>query len=528
MGNLERRLGALSPAVLTRLVRGIEKEGLRARENACLAQTPHPAALGSAMTHPRITTDFSESQLELITGVHGSADDCVTEIREIHQVVCRHLGDEVMWGSSMPCRLPPSDDDIPLGYYGDSNLGRAKTVYRMGLAYRYGRRMQTISGIHYNFSLPEDAWASLAEADRHTGPAHTHRNDAYFSLIRNFRRHSWLLLYLFGASPALERSFVAGREHGLQPLGTETLHLPYATSLRMGPLGYQSDAQAALAVSYNGLSGYARSLHEALTVPFPHYQSIGVHEDGQYRQLSDTLLQIENEFYGTIRPKRRIHPGERPLRALGERGVEYIEVRCMDIDPFMAVGIDAPTMRTLDIFLLHCLLQDSPRDTPAEIAVNSRNQHLAAQRGRDPSMRLQRDEGEISLPDWGRMLLDECEPIASALDAGHGTNEYGQALASARAALADPASTPSARVLDEIVGRHADSFIDFGLEKSLAHRLALRALPLPEPMRAQYDEMAAVSIAEQRQIESRDTIDFETYRLGYLAQDLLGGEQLRG
>ena len=424
MGNLEKRLAALPPGVLASLVRGIEKEGLRACPDATLAQTPHPAALGSALTHDFITTDFSESQLELITGVHPNADACVAQITEIHQFVCRHLGDEVMWGTSMPCRLPVSDDGIPLGRYGESNVGLAKTVYRMGLSYRYGRRMQTISGIHYNFSLPDDAWAPLREADGWLGPDWAHRNDAYFALIRNFRRHSWLLLYLFGASPALERSFVSGREHGLQPLGDETLHLPYATSLRMGPLGYQSDAQASLAVSYNGLAGYARSLHRALSEPFPRYQSIGVRDGGHYRQLADTLLQIENEFYGSIRPKRVIRSGERPLHALRDRGVEYVEVRCMDLDPFQPVGIDAATMRLLDLFLLHCLLSDSPPDTPAEIAALGRNQHRCAERGREPGLKLERNGSWVVLDEWAGELLQELQPLARHLDGVFGGDGY--------------------------------------------------------------------------------------------------------
>ena len=198
------RLHSLTPSVLAGLRRGVEKESLRVRPDGMLATTPHPAQLGSALTHPRVTTDFSESQLELITGVHGSAEACLDELTEIHQVVYRAIGDELLWCASMPCRLP-ADDAIPIGRYGTSNVGRAKSVYRMGLSHRYGRRMQTISGIHYNFSLP----APLS-------------NDAYFALIRNFRRHSWLLLYLFGASPAVCASFVAGRAHELERLSEDT------------------------------------------------------------------------------------------------------------------------------------------------------------------------------------------------------------------------------------------------------------------------------------------------------------------
>src|SRR4051812_21150799 len=319
----QQRLNALPRTVLAGLQRGIEKESLRVGRDGRLALTPHPEQLGSALTHPFITTDFCESQLELITGVHDSVEACIREITEIHQAVYRAMGDELLWVASMPCNLP-GDAAIPIGRYGSSNVGRAKSVYRTGLGHRYGRRMQTISGIHYNFSLPTRL-----------------TNDDYFGLIRNFRRQSWLLLYLFGASPAVCSTFVEGRQHQLQPLGDGTLHLPHATSLRMGRLGYQSEAQSSLAVSYNSLHTYAASLQEALTKSYPAYEAIGIRDGDEYRQLSTTMLQIENEFYGTIRPKRPIRSGERALHALRERGVEYVEVRLMDLDPFVAVGINA-------------------------------------------------------------------------------------------------------------------------------------------------------------------------------------------
>ncbi|HNY47557.1 MAG TPA: glutamate--cysteine ligase, partial [Casimicrobium sp.] len=369
MSTLQQRINALPPTRLQGIRRGVEKESLRALPTGGLALTPHPKALGSALTHPRITTDFSESQVELITGVHADVEACLAELTEIHQFTYRTMrdaGDEMLWVSSMPCGLP-TDETIPLGRYGSSNVGRAKSVYRMGLGHRYGRRMQTISGIHYNWSLPGVS------------------NEEYFSLIRNFRRHAFLLMTLFGASPAVCSTFVAGRQHELQSLTKNTMYMPYGTSLRMGRLGYQSDAQASLAVSYNSLEGYGASLQDALTRPYPAYEAIGIkNPGGDYNQLGTTLLQIENEFYGTIRPKRVIKPGERPLHALRERGVEYVEVRLMDLDPFVAVGITAATMRFIDVFLLHCLLADSPPDTPAEIAALARNQHRTAASGREP------------------------------------------------------------------------------------------------------------------------------------------------
>lgn len=504
------RLRAIAPA-LAALRRGVEKESLRVRPDGRLALTPHPSALGAALTHPHVTTDFSESQLELITGVHESAGACLGELRDLHQFVYRQIGDELLWSSSMPCLLP-DETSIPIARYGSSNVGRAKSVYRTGLSNRYGRRMQMISGVHYNFSLPDDVWPIAGLGDP---------NHGYFALIRNFRRHVWLLLYLFGASPAVCASFVAGRQHQLIELTRETLHLPHATSLRMGRLGYLSQAQDALCVSYNDLESYAASLSDALTHPYPPYEAIGIRDGDDYRQLAPTLLQIENEFYSMVRPKRVIRSGERPLHALRERGVQYVEVRAMDLDPFSPIGIAPPTAAFLDVFLLHCLLAGSPRDTPEEIRANAANNHLVAARGREPGLRLARDGAQTPLGDWATQLLDSCVPIAEAVDAARGGGEHSEAIAAARAAIGDPDSLPSARVLNEIRERHDGSYVRFVLEHSRRHRNDLLELALPAASEKRLTDLAQTSLERQRAIEAADAVPFETYRQRYLAPESL-------
>ena len=507
MNKLRSRLEALTADQLRNISRGIEKESLRVNADGGFARTPHPAALGAPLTHPHITTDFSESQVELVTGVHASVENCLEELQQIHQVTYHALtqgADEMLWVSSMPCALPP-DEVIPLGFYGSSNVARAKSVYRMGLGHRYGRRMQTISGIHYNWSLP-----GLS-------------SDDYFSLIRNFRRHAFLLLVLFGASPAVCSSFVDGRPHELKALSQDTMYLPHATSLRMGRLGYQSEAQASLAVSYNSLEGYGASLEGALTQPYPAYEAIGVRNPGgDYNQLATTLLQIENEFYGTIRPKRVIRPGERPLHALRERGVEYVEVRLMDLDPFEPIGLNADTARFLDLFLLHCLLEDSPPDSPDEIAAVKNNQHLTAARGREPGLLLQRLGQPVTLADWAADIVGQLEPVAAAMDAQDGGRAYADALAAARAALAAPHTLPSARVLSAMRAEHADSFSAFVSARSLDTRARLLALPYSADLKARFDQLAAASVAEQKRIEASDQVPFEDYRREYTSPERLG------
>ncbi|MBN8510728.1 MAG: glutamate--cysteine ligase [Burkholderiales bacterium] len=507
MAGLKERLHALPAAALQGMRRGIEKESLRVQPGGRLALTPHPAALGSALTHPHVTTDYSESQLELITGAFADIDACLAELTEVHQFVYRTLasaGDEMLWVGSMPCGLP-ADENIPIGSYGTSNVARAKSVYRMGLGHRYGRRMQTISGIHYNWSLP-----GLGSHE-------------YFALIRNFRRHSFLLLLLFGASPAVCSTFVAGREHGLQPLAGGTLYLPHATSLRMGDLGYRSEAQSRLAVSYNGLDSYAASLHDALTRPYPPYEAIGIRNlGGEYNQLATSLLQIENEFYGTIRPKRVIFPGERPLHALRERGVEYVEVRCMDLDPFVAVGIEPATMRFLDLFLLHCLLSDSPPDTPAEIAALGRNQQRTAARGREPGLKLERGRQEVGLLDWAAEIVEQCAPLADALDAALGGRAYREAHRAALAGLAAVDTLPSARVLATMRADFDGSYVRFMRAQSQATRERLLALPWSTEQQRRFEALAAASTAEQQRIEAADEVPFEVFRQEYLSPQRLG------
>jgi glutamate--cysteine ligase len=318
-------------------------------------------------------------------------------------------------------------------------------------------------------------------------------------------------------------SFVAGREHGLETLRGNTLYLPHATSLRMGRLGYQSDAQASLAVSYNSLDGYGRSLQRALTEPYPAYEAIGIRNPGgEYNQLATSLLQIENEFYGTIRPKRAIFPGERPLHALRERGVEYVEVRCMDLDPFVPVGIESATMRFIDLFLLHCLLSDSPPDTPEEIAALGRNQQRVAARGREPGLTLERGAGELPLVEWAGRIVGEMELLANAMDVALGGGRYRDAWASASRVLREPDQLPSARMLAMMGTDFEGSYLRFTRAQAEQTRNLLLALPWSGAQQQRFEAMARESVQEQLRIEAADTMPFEIYRQQYLAPRRLG------
>lgn len=517
---LQQRLALLSRAetlpLLRQLRRGIEKESLRVDRDGFLAQTPHPRALGSTLTHPLITTDYSEALLEFITLVSADIDQTLEQMDLIHRFVYANLYDENLWAASMPCWLG-DDYGIPVAQYGSANVARMKTIYRVGLGWRYGRRMQTISGIHYNFSLPEALWPVLC-GNQPTAQALQERvTGAYFGLIRNFRRYSWLLIYLFGVSPALCESFLAGRRHQLQTLIDGTLYQPFGTSLRMGDLGYQSNAQENLKICYNRLDSYIDTLKHAILDPHPEYERIGVLVDGEYRQLSTGLLQIENEFYSPIRPKRVARQGETALSALATRGVEYVEVRCIDVNPYLPVGIDAQLMRFLDAFLLFCLLSESPQGDPAGIAELKQNMKMVVNEGRRPGLHLQRDGAAIGLRQWAEELLLGIAPISELLDRAHGTRAYGDSLGVQRAKVADPELTPSARFLRDLRAQNA-GYAEFMMQRSARLGDGFRGRPLPPALLAQFVEMAERSLRAQAELEGSDTMAFDTYLHQYFQQ----------
>ncbi len=351
----EKRLAAIAQAGPETVVdgrRGIEKESLRIDKSGQLAKTPHPAALGSALTNQYITTDFSEALLEFITPAYRTTWEAIQFLCDIHQFAYARLGDELMWTTSMPCRLP-AESEIPLARYGSSNVGQMKTIYRRGLGYRYGRNMQTIAGAHFNYSMPESFWPVYAEIQESCAADDAFRSTNYLRLVRNFRRFGWLALYLFGASPAMCRSFDTGSDLKLARLGDDTWYEPFATSLRMSDIGYSNRNQARINISLNTLDAYIRDLGAAMHTPEPEYQDIGIIVDGAYRQLNANLLQIENEYYSPIRPKRVARSGERPTAALQRGGIEYVEIRSLDLSVDDPAGINQNTMRFMEAFLLY-------------------------------------------------------------------------------------------------------------------------------------------------------------------------------
>lgn len=519
LATLEHQLDLLARRgcanLLTRTLQGIEKEGLRVRPDGQIAQTPHPQGLGSALTHKYITTDYSEALLEFITPVHESPEAALAFLSDLHAFSWQQLGDEQLWCASMPCEIA-GEDAIPIADYGSSNVGQLKHVYRQGLKYRYGKMMQTIAGIHYNFSLPEAFWPQWQAMCENHDSLQEFRSASYFRLIRNFRRYSWLLLYLFGASPALSASFMAGRSHQLATLNANTLYLPWATSLRMSDLGYSNKAQASLQICFNHLDSYADSLQQAIHTSHPAYESIGVKVDGEYRQLNTNVLQIENEYYSDIRPKRVTQSGEKPVHALIKRGVEYIEVRNTDINPLLPLGMDLDQARFLNAFLISCLLGQADDLDEAECHMVAENHSRIVNRGREPGLQLLTPAGEVSREALGYQVLDKVAKTAALLDDAQGTDHYRRSVSLQRAKLEDSALTPSAQVL-KALRESGMGYSKWVLAISSEHRANIEPLIEPAVKQSLLDE-ANRSLAEQTELEQAEQPPFDQFLADYVAR----------
>jgi glutamate--cysteine ligase len=521
LDNLQQRIAKLSQpkniGKLKGIRRGIEKESLRIDQKGRLAQTDHTKSLGSKLTSPSITTDYSEALLEFITPALVSPDQALAHLDDVHRFTYSQIEAELLWTSSMPCLLP-ADNDIRLADYGTSNIAKMKTIYREGLGNRYGRGMQTIAGIHYNFSMPDSFWEYWHQEQQSSASLQDFKTESYFALIRNFHRYSWLLLYLFGASPALCQTFLHDKQHNLQTLHDGTLYQPYATSLRMGDLGYQSDAQENLLVCYNYLSTYIESLHEAITAPHSDYQAIGLKDaKGNYKQLNTALLQIENEFYSTIRPKRTIASGEAALNALLDRGIEYIEVRALDLNPYLPLGLDKTQMRFLDTFLTFCLLEPSPLFDLEECTNNKENLAITVTQGRDPNLTLTATSGSINLRQWAADITQQMKPVADLLDLTFDTEEHNSALDSQQQKVNDSSLTPSEQILDTLIAEKI-SFHHFSMKQAENHAKHFGSRPLDEVTQQQFVAEAKYSWQQQSDIEANDSENFDTFLAAYYRQ----------
>lgn len=501
---------------------GLEKESLRVSPEGGISQTPHPVALGSPLTNPLITTDFSEALAELITPPCDSVAEVIQSFDDIQNFVYRHLDNEILWATSMPC-VVAGETDIPLARYGSSNAAQMKTVYRRGLGLRYGRAMQVIAGVHFNYSFSEKFWQQYQQLLNNNDNLQDFISEQYMGLVRNLLRFGWLVPYLFGASPSVCKSFLNGKRTLLQEFNSNTYYEPYATSLRLGDIGYQNNKEdlAGIKACYDSLDAYIESMQCAINTPYAGYEEIGVKVNGEYQQLNANILQIENEYYSSVRPKQILQKNEKPSTALKKRGVAYVELRSLDVNAFDPHGINSEQLYFLEVFMLFCLLQSSPKLTESEINAIDENLLLVAHQGRKPGLDLQRNnlqgEEKISLQDWASELCNKMKGVANLLDNANYCENYFSSVKSQIASVFDPDLTPSARMLDNM-NEHDEGFFHYAQRMSKHHYQYYKNHPLAENKVQYFEKMASESLDRQKQIEAEDSMNFDEYLENYFKE----------
>ncbi|BAF62016.1 glutamate--cysteine ligase [Candidatus Vesicomyidisocius calyptogenae] len=516
---LKEKIQRLKPfdTLLKGNLMGLEKEGLRVSRKGGISQVPHPYALGCALTHPNITTDFSESLLELVTPPLSGAVEMLSFLENTQYYLYHHLPkDQNFWPTSMPCVIR-GETTIPIAQYGTSNQGKLKTIYRQGLANRYGSVMQTIAGIHFNYSFSNKFWQQYKRLFAPTEVLRSFIDNGYMGLIRNIVRYGWIIPYLFGASPAVCKSFLKGyHTHSLVEFNDSTLYEPYATSLRMGNIGYQNLAEdeAGVKANYNSLSHYINSLKVGMQTSCSEYEMIGVKRHGKYQQLNTNILQIENEYYASVRPKPLLESNKNSLNTLSNSGIGYVELRSIDINPLLSLGIDKPQIHFLEAFMLFCLLEPSCAISTSEQFGIDTNDQLVAHEGRKPKLMLMYKGKQISRQEWGSDIITKMEWCTALLSENHQVSVRDIACR-----INNPDLTPSAITLSQMKRRN-QGFFDYTNSLSKKYRGDFLFNKINKKHFDYLDHQAKVSCQKQLQIEASDLVDFDTFLNEYFIKYL--------
>lgn len=441
---------------------GIERESPRVLLTGDLALTAHPKALGDKLENPNITTDFSESQIELITNPYPDVEETYQALKALHLEVEKALENEYLWPMSMPPRLP-EEEDIPIAKFNASTEGRKRTIYRKGLALRYGKKMQMICGLHYNFAFGE---AIMDYLFHHYGQNRTKReftDEIYFAVARNFLKYRWLLIYLFGASPVFHSSY--------KPI--PDIDLEAATSLRVSPFGYGNTFQKGNLVTYNTLAQYTEDVRRLLTTKCEEFAKLGIYRGDEQVQLNDHILQDEGELYSFVRFKQSPQNGETQIMALEKRGVKYMEVRILDINPFDSAGISMEQLYFMQIFMLYCLFESSEFFSEEILEKADRNHQAVALYGRKKNLILKDYENHrITLQDWAEVIFEKLKIIAIYMDKAGCNQKYETVIHHEYEKIKDISKLPSSKICEGIKEYEGD-YLKFGMARAIQNKITM-------------------------------------------------------
>ena len=477
--------------------KGIEKENLRVDKNGKLSQKSTPKEFGSALTHSYITKDFAEAMSELVTPPYSSLSDLFGFLKNLHSYSYRCLKSESFWVASMPGDSI-EDMSIQIAQFGKSNKAKLKETYRKGLRLRYGEKMQMISGMHFNYSFHPKVWQQL-------GAGFNKKNAVLFGVARNFLRYQWLLTYLLGASPIADKKIpIANRYY-------QSKEFTFATSLRQ--VGYRNKEN--VSVSYNNLEEYLLDLSKITNKKEASFEKIGLKNGENYLQLNGNRIQIENEFYAPIRPKSEQIDSKRPLFCLQKNGVDYFELRCLDLQPLSPLGLEIEQACFLELMFLFCLLLPSPPLEKLEWQELNYNQEIVCLRGRAAKLLLQRNGKKQPLKSWGEEIFACLKEFIDFLANTKGAGFYGTALLQQQKILEDPAKTPAARILAEMEEKNL-SYHSYILEKSEEHKSYFLKQPLKKEFLELMLQKKKSSLQETAAIEKKDKISFAEFLKDYL------------
>lgn len=499
------------PKILESIFRGIERETLRIKKNGNFSQNKHPFSIGSPLTHQWITTDFSENLLEFITPKSNKIDDVLSFLKDLHCFVASKIKNERLWPFSIPYCYD-IQTNIQIAEYGCSNMGKIKNIYRRGLKNRYGDLINTVSGVHYNFSLPIKFWENYRKTNGKNNNV-DYVSAGYLNLIRNYYRFGWIIPYLFGASPAVSSFFLKNKnqKYEFKKNQENIFYLPWATSLRLSNIRSTNQKIIDLNIMFNDLESYLQSLKNAIEKPSEEFINIGLKDKkGNFKQLNTNILQMENELYTQIRPKRNKKYGETLIDALKNRGIEYVEIRSLDINPFSSVGISKNQILLLDLFLIWCALIDAPKMNKTNFLLSTENWEKIIFEGRKPNQTIYINNNyeKKTLVEISEIIFKDLNKIALILDNINNNSLYQKVCQKIILFFKKPELTYSAQFLKYFIPKDIKKsglYLANKYHKKFINRL------YSNTHKKILEEEVLISHEKQKKIEKEDILSFEDY-----------------
>jgi len=434
---------------LTKCNFGIEKENVRVDPSGYLAMTKHPDIFGDKLKNPYITTDFSESQVEMITPSLDTIEETYNFLDSLHDLVSLELKDEYLWPQSTPPSIP-DEKDIPVSKFDETFEGSKAQKYRDYLSQKYGKQKQLLSGIHYNFSF-KDEFLDLLYKESKESDFKLFKDEIYLKISRNFFKYRWILIYLFGANPGIHGTYSKKCVDLLDEVAPDSFSYPTGNSFRNGMCGYKNNE--VFNISYNSRKKYAEDIKKL---------------------VSQGKLISEKEYYSPIRLKAK--DNKNLLRSIEEDGIEYLEVRLLDLNPTVKTGISIDQLYFVHLFLLFCLFTDEDKLTAQDTWEGNKNHDLVAHYGRKVDLELFSNGKFKLLKDLGIEIISKIEKIVEDLEISN--LNYTNTLREALEAFYNTDLLISSKVEH---GIREKGFIDFNLdlakkyyEKSKVDNFALR------------------------------------------------------